>query len=389
MKGLILHKDQMKEKGEDKLIQVFFDILNNRRIINKVIKEYKNDKVERVLLSTHTEWFDEKEGNVFFQGERFRRGGYKPFGGEILFYTRDLGFSTPGEDLSKYDIELLNKDKKFTTMRTETHLLELSFREGYNYWELSKMDLNTHEIHSIRWHVYTPFLLDLILAEYLSHLDVITRLDSERDFHNETDWYNVPDYANNFLFTREIKSNIKEYINSIHPDNFSQDISFYPAFNKEEVMLPTKLIEDLKVSELYKRNLISIHTMGGKLVGYYDLTDISNGVLEIYNGNKDHRLCRIEITKGSKEKDIKRFLKESCKLLSVEISDILEEYLMKKIKDNLPEEDTFSTLHMYIDMPVLENARFRNHTIFNTYIGETNDFLEIDVISDNEYRFEL
>ena len=103
----------------------------------------------------------------------------------------------------------------------------------------------------------------------------------------------------------------------------------------------------------------------------------------------NHRLCRIEITKGSKEKDIKRFLKESCKLLSVEMSDLLEEYLLKKIKDNLPEEDTFSTLYMHIDMPVLEDARFRNHTIFNAYIGETNDLLEIDVISDNEYRFEL
>ena len=40
-------------------------------------------------------------------------------------------------------------------------------------------------------------------------------------------------------------------------------------------------------------------------------------------------------------------------------------------------------------MPVLENARFENHTIFNAYIGETNDLLELDVISDNEYRFEL
>lgn len=188
---------------------------------------------------------------------------------------------------------------------------------------------------------------------------------------------------------KKIKSHIKEYIDSIHPDNFSQDISFYPAFNKEEVMLPKKLIEDLNVSDLYERHLISIHAMGGKLVGFYDLSKISDGVLEVYNGNKDHVLCRIEITKGSKEKDIKRFLKESCKLLSVEMSDLLEEYLLKKIKDNLPEEDTFATLYMHIDMPVLENARFINHTIFNAYIGETNDLLELDVISDNEYRFKL
>lgn len=129
--------------------------------------------------------------------------------------------------------------------------------------------------------------------------------------------------------------------------------------------------------------------MGGRLVGYYDLTNISNGVLEIYNGNKDHVLCRIEITKESKEKDIKRFLKESCKLLSVEMSDLFEEYLLRKIKDNLQEEDEFATLYMHIDMPVLENARFRNHTIFNAYIGETSNLLEIDVISDNEYKFKL
>ena len=372
----------------DKYIQVFYDALNNRRITNKVRKEYINGELDRILLTTNADSMVERESDYFSQLNEFMARGYTPCGGEAVFYTRDLGFPK-GEDLSKYDIELLNKKKYFSTMRTKTHLLELSFREGYSYWELSKMNLDTHEFHSTRWHVYTPFLLDLITAEYLSYVDIITRLDSERDFHNETDWYNVPDYANNFLFAKEIKSHIKEYIDSIHPDNFSQDISFYPAFNKEEVMLPKKFIEDLNVSDLYERHLISIHAMGGKLVGFYDLSKISDGVLEIYNGNKDHVLCRIEITKGSKEKDIRRFLKESCKLLSVEMSDLLEEYLLKKIKDNLPEEDTFATLYMHIDMPVLENARFINHTIFNAYIGETNDLLELDVISDNEYRFEL
>ena len=388
MKGKIYRKNEIKEKGSDKYIQVFHDSLNHRRIMNKVKKVYINDEVDEISLSTCADSIVERESDYFSQLTEFMGRGYTPYSGETIFYIRDLGFPR-GESLSKYDIELLNKKKKFTTMRTKTHLLELSFREGYNYWELSKMDLNSHEIHSIRWHVYTPFLLELIVAEYLSHVDIITRLDRERDINNETDWYNVPDYANNFLFAKEIKSHIKEYIDSVYPYDFSNDISFYPAFNKEEVMLPTKLIEDLNISEIYEKNLISIHTMGGKLVGYYDLTDISNGVLEIYNGNKDQRLCRIEITKGSKEKDIKRFLKESCKLLSVEMSDLLEEYLMKKIKDNLPEEDTFSTLHMHIDMPVLENARFRNHTIFNAYIGEINNLLEFDVISDNEYRFEL
>lgn len=388
MKGKIYRKNEIKEKGTDKYIQVFYDALNNRRIINKVRKEYINGELDRILLTTNADSMIERESDYFSQLTEFMARGYTPCGGEAVFYTRDLGFPK-GEDLSKYDIELLNKKKYFSTMRTKTHLLKLSFREGYSYWELSKMNLDTHEFHSTRWHVYTPFLLDLITAEYLSYVDIITRLDSERDFHNETDWYNVPEYASNFLFAKEIKSHIKEYIDSIHPDNFSQDISFYPAFNKEEVMLPKKLIEDLNVSDLYERHLISIHAMGGKLVGFYDLSKISDGVLEIYNGNKDHVLCRIEITKGSKEKDIRRFLKESCKLLSVEMSDLLEEYLLKKIKDNLPEEDTFATLYMHIDMPVLENARFINHTIFNAYIGETNDLLEIDVISDNEYRFEL
>lgn len=388
MKGKIYRKKENKEKGVDKYIQVFYDALNNRRITNKVRKEYINEELDRILLTTNADSMIERESDYFSQLTEFMARGYTPYGGEAVFYTRDLGFPK-GEDLSKYDIELLNNKKKFSTMRTKTHLLELSFREGYSYWELSKMNLNTHEFHSTRWHVYTPFLLDLIVSEYLSYVDIITRLDSERDFHNETDWYNVPEYANNFLFAKEIKSHIKEYIDSIHPDNFSQDISFYPAFNKEEVMLPKKLIEDLNVSDLYERHLISIHAMGGKLVGFYDLSKISDGVLEIYNGNKDHVLCRIEITKGSKEKDIRRFLKESFKLLSVEMSDLLEEYLLKKIKDNLPEEDTFATLYIHIDMPVLENARFINHTIFNAYIGETNDLLELDVISDNEYRFEL
>lgn len=380
MKGVMLHKVENKKEGEEKSIQVFFDALNNRRIVNKVRKEYVHEEVDTISLSTRVEWFGEKEANVYYQGAEFARRGYKPFGGEVIFYTRDLGFSTPGEDLSKYDIELLNKKKKFTTMRTKTHLLELFFREGYNYWELSKMNLDTNEFYSIRWHIYIPFLLDLIVAEYLSCVDIITRLDKERDLNNETDWYNVPEYANTFLFAKEIKSRIKEYINSVNPDNFSQDISFYPAY---------KLPEDRIASESYIDNVISIHAMGGRLVGYYDLTNISNGVLEIYNGNKDHVLCRIEITKESKEKDIKRFLKESCKLLSVEMSDLFEEYLLKKIKDNLPEEDEFATIHMHIDMPVLEDARFRNHTIFNAYIGETNNLLEIDVISDNEYKFKL
>lgn len=387
MKGKIYRKNEIKEKGVVKYIQVFYDSLNNRRITNKVRKEYINGELDRILLTTNADSMVERESDYFSQLNEFMARGYIPDGGEAVFYTRDLGFPR-GENLSKYDIELLNKKKNFTTMRTKTHLLELSFREGYSYWELSKMNLDTNEFNSIRWHVYTPFLLDLITAEYLSYVDVITRLDSERDFHNETDWYNVPEYAANFLFAKEIKSHIKEYIDSVHPDNFSQDISFYPALDKDK-LVPTLLPEAPKVHELYKSNIISIHAMGGKLVGYYDLTKISNGVLEMYNGNMDHRLCRIEITKGSKEKDIKRFLKESCKLLSVEMSDLLEEYLLKKIKDNLPEEDTFSTLYMHIDMPVLEDARFRNHTIFNAYIGETNDLLEIDVISDNEYRFEL
>lgn len=387
MKGKIYRKNEIKEKGVDKCVQVFYDSLNNRRITNKVRKEYINGELDRILLTTNADSMVERESDYFSQKSEFMARGYAPCGGEAVFYTRDLGFPR-GENLSKYDIVLLNKKKKFTTMRTKTHLLELSFREGYSYWELSKMNLDTSEFLSIRWHVYTPFLLDLITAEYLSYVDVITRLDSKRDFHNETDWYNVPEYANNFLFAKEIRSNIKEYIDSVYPDNFCQDISFYPAFDKDK-LVPTLLPDAPKVHELYKSNIISIHAMGGKLVGYYDLTKISNGVLEIYNGNMDHRLCRIEITKGSKEKDIKRFLKESCKLLSVEMSDLLEEYLLKKIKDNLPEEDTFSTLYMHIDMPVLEDARFRNHTIFNAYIGETNNLLEIDVKSNNENKFKL
>ena len=286
MKGKIYRKNEIKEKGVDKYIQVFYDALNNRRITNKVRKEYINGELDRILLTTNADSMVERESDYFSQLSEFMARGYAPCGGEAVFYTRDLGFPR-GENLSKYDIELLNKKKKFTTMRTKTHLLELSFREGYSYWELSKMNLDTSEFNSIRWHVYTPFLLDLITAEYLSYVDVITRLDSERDFHNETDWYNVPEYANNFLFAKEVKSHIKEYIDSIHPDNFSQDISFYPAFNKEEATLPIKFIEDLNVSDLYERQLISIHAMGGKLVGFYDLSKISNGVLEMYNGNME------------------------------------------------------------------------------------------------------
>ena len=252
MKGKIYRKNEIKEKGSDKYIQVFYDSLNHRRIMNKVKKVYINDEVDEISLSTCADSIVERESDYFSQLTEFMGRGYTPYDREMIFYIRDLGFPR-GESLGKYDIELLNKKKKFTTMRTKTHLLELSFREGYNYWELSKMDLNTHEIHSIRWHVYTPFLLDLITAEYLSHVDIIPRLDRERDINNETDWYNVPDYANNFLFTKEIKSRIKEYIDSVYPYDFSNDISFYPAFNKEEVMLPTKLIEDLKISEIYKK----------------------------------------------------------------------------------------------------------------------------------------
>lgn len=366
MKGKIYRKNEIKEKGVDKYIQVFYDALNNRRITNKVKKEYINGELDRILLMTNADSMVERESDYFSQLNEFMARGYAPCGGEAVFYTRDLGFPR-GENLSKYDIELLNKKKYFSTMRTKTHLLELSFDDDTRYWILTKMNFNTYEVQTLKWHVNTPFLLHLIMAEYLSHVDVITRLDSKRELHNETDWYNVPEYAANFLFTKEILSNVEKYINSIHPLEEFNDMSF-------------DSVDD---------GIIRVISSEGIIEGYYDLSRLNEGVLRLYNCRNTSVLSKIEITKDSQEKDIKLFLRESCKTLGLEMSDILKEFLYRKMKENSPEEDEFSTLCIHINMNALNDIIYTKNAEFKAYIGETNNLLELDVKSSNENKFKL
>ena len=48
-----------------KYIQVFYDALNNRRITNKVRKEYINEELESILLTTNADSMVERESDYF------------------------------------------------------------------------------------------------------------------------------------------------------------------------------------------------------------------------------------------------------------------------------------------------------------------------------------